>query len=171
MAEEKQDQEKNKENPRAKGHRKWMVLAIVILVLGGGGTSAWLYLGKAGGDKGTLSGPASNSRETGKTQRQAIIYPLDAFIVNLMDKSHATRRYLKVTMALEVDGEASRAMADKHKIHLRDTIILLLSDQGFEDISTVEGKLGLKQEIQSRINQILGTGVVNTIYFTEFVVQ
>jgi flagellar protein FliL len=60
---------------------------------------------------------------------------------------------------------------DKHQIQLRDSIILLLSSQGFEEISTVEGKLGLKQELLSRVNQILGQGAVSRIYFTEFVVQ
>ena len=168
MVEEKEDQEKEKENPQPKGNRKWMVLVVLVLILAGGGGAAWFYLGKAGGGEGPFAAKGVESR---KTQRQAVICPLDAFIVNLMDKSAAARRYLKVTMALEVDGEASRAGVERYKTQLRDTIILLLSAQGFDDISTVEGKLGLKQEIQARVNQVLGTGTVSKIYFTEFVVQ
>ena len=174
MAEEKETQEKEtqaKETASPKGSRKWLVSAMILLFLAGGGVGAWLYLGKAGGGQGEGPGPGAKSAETGRSQRQPIICPLDSFIVNLMDKSAAARRYLKVTMSLEVDGEANRARVDRHKVQLRDTIILLLSAQGFDDISTVEGKLGLKQEIQARVNQILGAGTVSKIYFTEFVVQ
>jgi flagellar basal body-associated protein FliL len=35
----------------------------------------------------------------------------------------------------------------------------------------MEGKLELKQTLLSRMNQILGDGVVRRIFFTEFVVQ
>jgi flagellar basal body-associated protein FliL len=35
----------------------------------------------------------------------------------------------------------------------------------------MEGKLELKQALLSRINQALGEGIVQRIYFTEFVVQ
>jgi len=171
MVEEKEDQEKEKENPQPKGNRKWMVLVVLVLILAGGGGAAWFYLGKAGGGEGGKGPFAAKGVESRKTQRQAVICPLDAFIVNLMDKSAAARRYLKVTMALEVDGEASRAGVERYKTQLRDTIILLLSAQGFDDISTVEGKLGLKQEVLARVNQILGAGAVSKIYFTEFVVQ
>ena len=175
MAEEKaiqdKDKDKEKEKPPAGGKKKWMVLAVLILLLAGGGGAAWFYLGKGGGEEGGKGAFAEKSGESGRTPGQAVICPLESFIVNLADKSAAARRYLKVTMALEVDGEANRAKVDRHKTQLRDTIILLLSAQGFDDISTVEGKLGLKQEIQARVNQILGAGAVLKIYFTEFVVQ
>ena len=174
MAEEKEIQKKEtqaKEAAPAKGSRKWLVSAIIIVFLAGGGAGAYLYLGKAGGGEGEGPESAAQSAETGRSQRQPLIYPLDSFIVNLMDNSSAARRYLKVTMSLEVDGEANKTKTDRHKVQLRDTIILLLSAQGFDDISTLEGKLGLKQEIQARVNQILGAGTVSKIYFMEFVVQ
>lgn len=171
MAEEKESQEKENEAPAPKGKRRWLILAPVTLLLAGGGMAAWLYLGEPGDQEQGGAGSPGKSTEARRTQRQGVICPLDSFIVNLMDKSAAARRYLKVTMALEVDGEAGRAGVDGHKTQLRDTIILLLSAQGFDDISTVEGKLGLKQEIQARVNQILGAGTVSKVYFSEFVVQ
>ena len=62
-------------------------------------------------------------------------------------------------------------MVETHKPQLKDTVLLLLSSHSFEEIRSVEGKIELKQALLSRINQVLGGGVVHRIYFTEFVVQ
>lgn len=171
MAEENQNQAAEKADPPAKGSKTWFILVVLILVLGGGGFAAWSYLGKAKPEQGQKAEATEKAREAARQEAAKEICPLDSFIVNLLDKSTAAKRYLKVTMALEVAGEPSKVKVEKYKTQLRDTIILLLSSQGFQDISTVEGKLGLKQEVLSRVNQILGPGTVSRIYFTEFVVQ
>jgi flagellar FliL protein len=170
MAEEKQNQEQEKANPPSKGVMKWIVLAVLIVVLGGGGFAGWSYMNRPQ-EKSQKGGGAEKAREARKEETVKEICPLDSFIVNLMDKATVTKRYLKVTMSLEVRGPEIKLKIDRDKTQLRDTIILLLSSQGFQDISTVEGKLGLKQEILSRVNQILGQGAVTRVYFTEFVVQ
>ena len=52
-----------------------------------------------------------------------------------------------------------------------DILTTTLSSKTFADISTVEGKQVLKEELMTSINELLGyQGVIN-IYFTEFVVQ
>lgn len=171
MADENANRETETTTAPPKRKAKWIVLIVLVLILGGGGFAAWSYLGIAKAPQ-TQGGGDPDKTKTAATEETAReICPLDSFIVNLMDKSAATKRYLKVTMALEVGGEPSKAKVEKHKTQLRDTIILLLSSQGFQDISTVEGKLGLKQEVLARVNQILGPGTVSRIYFTEFVVQ
>jgi flagellar FliL protein len=173
MAEEKQNQEQEKAtqaSPPSKGMMKWIVLAVLIVVLGGGGFAGWSYMSKPQ-EKSPKGGGAEKAREVKKEETVKEICPLDSFIVNLMDKSSVAKRYLKVTMALEVGAPEIKLKIDRDKTQLRDTIILLLSSQGFQDISTVEGKLGLKQEILSRVNQVLGPGAVTRVYFTEFVVQ
>jgi flagellar FliL protein len=115
------------------------------------------------------STPESTSQSKEEETRMA--FPLESFIVNLMDKSGLGKRYLKVTIVLELDGEEGKRIVQMHKPELKDTILLLLSSQFFDDISTVEGKLELKQALVSRINQALGGTLVHRIYFTEFVVQ
>jgi len=57
------------------------------------------------------------------------------------------------------------------KAQIRDTILLLLSSQSYAEISSMEGKLELKQSLLVRINQLLGGKKVRRLYFTEFVVQ
>lgn len=161
-----------KEGPKARKRSvKWIALILIVLLLGGGGYAAWLYLGKATLAKVQEEGNSGKEKDAKKAPVPKVIFPLESFIVNLMEKSSTAKRYLKVTMALELDNEAAKARVEKQQLPLRDTIILLLSAQGLDDISTVEGKLGLKQEILSRVNQILGTGTVSRIYFSEFIVQ
>ncbi|GAG32653.1 unnamed protein product, partial [marine sediment metagenome] len=78
---------------------------------------------------------------------------------------------LKITLALEVCDEEEKRMVTRYTAELRDTILLLLSSQSFSEISTMEGKLELKQALLSRINHALGGRIVQRLYFTEFVVQ
>jgi flagellar FliL protein len=54
---------------------------------------------------------------------------------------------------------------------VKDTLLLLLSSKSFEDISSMDRKIELKNQIVERLNQILGRGKVRNVYFTEFVVQ
>ena len=88
-----------------------------------------------------------------------------------MDKQGVGKRYLKITMQLEVRKEEDKLLIENYNAQIRDTSLLLLSSQSLKEINTMEGKLELKQNLLSRMNQILGDGVVRRIYFTEFVVQ
>jgi flagellar protein FliL len=76
-----------------------------------------------------------------------------------------------VIMQLEISSEKDKELIDKHKPQMRDVILLFLSNQTFDDVKTVEGKLQLKQSLLSRINNVLGRAIVEQVYFTEFVVQ
>ena len=146
---------------------KFVILGVMVVALGAGGYLGWdlLVKGKKEGPKTPKSRPQIRREETG------IIYPLESFIVNLMDKAGLGKRYLKVEIILEIGGEEAKRVVDGQKPRLRDTILLLLSSQSFKEINTMEGKLELKQALLSRINQTLGEGIVQRIYFTEFVVQ
>jgi flagellar FliL protein len=168
MAEEKDTTEhSNEEGERRKPFLKFIILGVAVMVLGVGGFAGWSFFVKGDNKETRTSGSSSQSEK--KEMRAA--FPLESFIVNLMDKSGLGKRYLKVTIVLEVGGEEDGKIVERHKPQLRDTILLLLSSQLFDEISTIEGKLELKQALLSRINQVLGGGVAHRIYFTEFVVQ
>jgi flagellar FliL protein len=109
--------------------------------------------------------------EIAQADKASIVLPLNSFVVNLMDKRGVGKRYLKITMELEVNKEEDKLLIENHNAQLRDTVLLLLSSQSLNEINTMEGKLDLKQNLLSRMGQILGDGVVSRIYFTEFVVQ
>ena len=140
---------------------KLIIIAVLVLLLGVGGFFGWNIYKKRGKKK----------AETEKGEDISIIYPLKSFVVNLMDKKGVGKRYLKITIELEVEKEEDKLMVEKHIPQLRDTILLLLSSQTLKEINSMEGKLELKQTLLSRMNQIFDTRIVRRIYFTEFVVQ
>lgn len=98
-----------------------------------------------------------------------IMFPLDLFTVNLLSESG--RRYLKVEMNLELEGEELALELETKKPVLRDVIIRILSGKSLEEISTIKGKETLKEEIVNDLNQRIKDGKIKNVYFTDFVVQ
>jgi flagellar FliL protein len=162
MAEEKAEvKDAEEEKTPKKSKLKLIIIAVAVLLIGAGG----IY-GYSKYDKGK-----KDNAEATKEKIMSIVCPLNSFVVNLQDKTGVGKRYLKLTMQLEVGKEEDKLLIGNHNAQLRDTILLLLSSQSLKEINTMEGKLDLKQTLLSRMNQILGDTIVRGIYFTEFVVQ
>ena len=163
MADEKNEDVKDAEEEQApkKSKLKLIIIAVVILLVGAGGIYGYSKFNQAKEEK----------SETRKTEKVSIVCPLNSFVVNLLDKQGVGKRYLKVTMQLEVGKEEEKQIVENYNPQIRDTVLLLLSSQSLKEINSMEGKLELKQALLSRMNQILGDGLVRRIYFTEFVVQ
>ena len=164
MAKEKEDVKDTDSGARPKKSKLKLIISVVmILVFGAGGFLGWNW----------YSQRKAKAALTDQKQGEAanIIYPLKSFIVNLVDKNGVGNRYLKVSLELEIKDEKVKETVETNIAQLRDTILLLLSSRSLKDINTLEGKLELKQTLLSRMNRVLGEGVVQRIYFTEFVVQ
>lgn len=97
------------------------------------------------------------------------LYPLDTITVNL--KSDAGRRYLKVTMSLELEGKKLSIELDKKIPVIRDRIIRIFTSKTLEEISTRQGKEEISNQIINTLNAMLTSGNINGLYFTEFVIQ
>ncbi|MEA1949358.1 MAG: flagellar basal body-associated FliL family protein [Thermodesulfobacteriota bacterium] len=159
MAEDKDEVKENQEEKPKKSKLKLIIIGVIVLLLGAGGFFGYSKYKKA------------NEKEAEKEEQVSIIIPLKSFVVNLFDKKGIGKRYLKVSMEIEVGKEEDKLKIDNNMPQLRDTILILLSSQTLKDINTMEGKLELKHAILLRINQILGKKTVRRIFFTEFVVQ
>ena len=171
MAEE---EEANTEQaaPEKKSNLVLIIIAVVlVLVLSIVGVVVVML---AGGDDESQN---SNSGTTGKEKPMKMMdamdvgpmFPIDTFTVNLL--SDSGRRYLKVQMNLELDGEELAAELESKTAVLRDVVIRLLSSKTLEEISTAKGKDKLKEQIVNQMNLRLRDGNIRNVYFTEFVVQ
>jgi len=161
MAERKEviDTEENLMHEKSK--LKLIIIATLVLFIGAVGILAY-----------NKSIKNTEARAvTQKAENVGIVCPLKSFVVNLLDKRGLGKRYLKVTLEVEVAKEEDRQLIDRSKPKIRDSILLLLSNQELNEINTIEGKLALKQDLLFKMKQILGEGVVRRIYFTEFIVQ
>jgi flagellar protein FliL len=111
--------------------------------------------------------------EDGETQ-PAIYLPIDpAFVVNFASQGKA--RFLQVTVEVMTRDPA---MPDQIKLHMpviRNNLMLLLSNQSYDGVSTLEGKETLREEALEVVQQILeeetGDPGIEAVYFTSFVMQ
>lgn len=155
-----------------------IILVVALAVLGGGGFAAWkFFLQPKQQAEQAPAEQAAEGQPEGKADKKAEeaasgagqLITLDSFVVNLSDPMG--RRYLKVTMDVEVSDAAASTALTAAMPRVKDTLLLLLSSKTFADISSMDRKLELKNEIVDRLNLIIGKGKVRNVYFTEFVVQ
>ena len=182
MAEEESTEE---EQPKEKKSNMLMIIiiAVLILIILIGATVAILLL--SSDDEAEISSPPpAQERTVSKSKRSSsssnyddsrqlsdigILYPLDTFTVNL--KSDAGRRYLKVTMSLELEGDELSLELDAKSPVLRDRVIRILTSKTLEEISSKKGKQKVSTQIMDTLNAMISDGTIRGIYFTEFVIQ
>ena len=74
-------------------------------------------------------------------------------------------------MDLELGDPELEDEINKRMPQVRDSILMILPSKRFEDISTIQGKTALRDQILETINGFLGQGKITNIFFKEFVVQ
>ncbi len=179
------EEENTEEAPEKKKSNMLMIIIIVVLILIIliGAVVAVLMMGDDE-ESAVVSEPqvkertiskrrSSSNSDTMDDSRQlsdiGILYPLDTFTVNL--KSDAGRRYLKVTMSLELEGEELSLELDAKTPVLRDRIIRILSSKTLEEITSKKGKSKVSSQVMDTLNSMIADGQIRGIYFTEFVIQ
>jgi flagellar FliL protein len=141
-------------------------MMVFVLGLGGGLFMMW---NKLSAMETQAMSPSDQEASVPVEELLGPIYPLDTFIVNLADKGG--KRYLRITIDLELDGKELESEITKRLPQVRDSILTILPTKRFEDISSAKGKTALRDQMLERINGMLARGQITNIYFKEFVVQ
>ena len=179
------EEESTEEQPKEKKSNLLMIIIIVVLILIIliGATVGILLMGDDE-EANTSVAPQAKEKSVSKSRRSSsssdyddsrqlsdigILYPLDTFTVNL--KSDAGRRYLKVTMSLELEGEELSLELDAKSPVIRDRVIRILTSKTLEEISSKKGKQKVSTQIMDTLNAMISDGTIRGIYFTEFVIQ
>lgn len=145
-----------------------IIVSVVLLFMGavgGGFFILWNKISQLPQD------PATVEEISVEEEENAIgpLYSLDTMIVNLADRGG--KRYLRLTMALELSDPEAMTTIESRLPQVRDAILMILPTKTYEDVSTTEGKIALRKQIMEKINSLMTKGKVNNLYFTEFVVQ
>lgn len=145
-----------------------VIIAVVLLFLGIVGAGFFILWNKISQ---IPQAPAAETDIPVEEEQTLIgpLYSLDTMIVNLAD--HGGKRYLRVTMALELSDADAMAAIESRLPQVRDAILMILPTKKYDEVSTTEGKVALRKELMDKVNSLLTKGQVNNIYFTEFVVQ
>lgn len=173
--------EGSEEGKKKSGLVKLIIIGVgALLILGGGGFAAWKFFLAKPDAPPAAAGKAEAGKEEkkeekkkdahGKEEKATPPFALEPFIVNLADPGG--KRYLKLTVSLEVKDDKLKKELETRMPQIRDSILLLLSSKTFNDISPVAGKIKLRNEVLKIINNTLGgAGQVHALYFGEFVIQ
>ncbi len=145
--------------PKKKSKLKWIIIAVVALVvIAAGAIAGFYFFTKAEAKKPVAEKPAVIT-----------IWPMEAFIINIAETNG--ERYLKIVVQLEVSDPDVVTELEQLKPRLRDSILDLLTPKTYKELMDLSGKQRLREEIAGRINNILQRGKVTKVYFTDFVVQ
>lgn len=166
MADEEITQEEGKKKG---GMLKWIIIAVVLVVLGVGGYFGYTMFFAAPSDEAASEEAAETGDNVPAEELEGQLVALPTFLVNLADP--LGRRYLKLGIEVEVRDEEASLNLGKYEAKIKDTLLLLLSSKTYDGLSTMQAKMELKQEIADRLNQILGNGSVLRVYITEMVIQ
>ena len=143
-------------------------LMVLMLGMGGGLFMMWNKLSAINIQANANAGEQPDQEEIIE-QPIGTIFSLETFIVNLADKGG--NRYLRITMDLELSIPEFESEIKKRLPQVRDSILMILPSKRFAEISSMEGKIALRDEIMETLNGFLIQGEVSKIYFKEFVVQ
>lgn len=179
MAETEAKEETQEKKP--KNMLMIIIIVVLIFIIAIGGLVAVLLMG----DDEEPMRKSPQVQEKSKSKKRAsssnsfddsrqlsdigMLYPMDTFTINL--KSDAGRRFLKVALSLELEGEELSLELDAKTPVLRDRIIRILTSKTLEEISSKKGKAKVSNQIIDTLNAMIADGDIRAIYFTEFVIQ
>jgi len=173
MAQEPEVEEEGAEEaaPKKSSKKLIIIIAVVALVLIGGGVAAWLLMG----DKPAEDGEHAAAEEEHKAVEASdpVFVKLDTFTVNLNPEEGD--KYLQVDITLNASDALIAGEIEKRMPQVRNRILMILTSKLASEISDMEGKKFLGEEITESINEPYSEGAepltVAETFFTSFVIQ
>jgi flagellar FliL protein len=155
------------------GSKKTLIMAVVgLLAIGGGG--AYFFMGSGDNNATVADGEELEEEAEEEAKSTPYYFSLDpAFVVNFVGKGQA--RFLQVN----IDGITRDSLLKEdittHLPHIRNNILMLLSNKTYDELMTGEGKEKLRKDVLKEVNNILsdetGNEGIEDIFFTSFVMQ
>jgi flagellar protein FliL len=149
------------EKPKGRFSLKLILMMVgAVVVLGGGGTGAYLMFG--------------GSKET--KPAVAVVKP-PAFIdvpevlVNLTNAGGERTQYLKVKIVLELPDSSMQPQVQTTMPRVMDAFQTYLRELRPSDLEGSAGLYRLKEELTRRVNVAVAPGRINAVLFKEIVVQ
>lgn len=161
--------------------KKIIVIAVTLILVGGGTGAYFMGMLPFGGEaEAASSGHGEEEVELdshgnpipagGEAQYLPINPP---FVVNFTHLG--TLRFLQISLEVMYEDEAVLEKVEESMPAVRNELILLLSDQKFEKLSSLEGKEELRSEMLAAINnRVLDEAhadVHGEVFITNFVMQ
>lgn len=156
-------------NPEKSSKSRIIMIIVVILILLGGGGSAWYFMQPQAAGK-----EKSEVKEEAKAESAAPVFmTLETFTVNLLPDPG--EQYLQTDISLQLSKTANEELIKQFMPLVKAQTLMILSNKKSSEISSIEGKNTLSQEIAANINKLLPQAskdpVVSGVFFTSFIIQ
>ncbi len=119
-----------------------------------------------GGEGGEHGGAGGGKAQVSKSNERMVA--LDQFTVNLSTPGSNSPKFVRVNISLEVPNDDTEGEVSQKNPQIRNAIIDLFNSKKPSDLSTVDGREYLKEEIKSSLNSFLISGKVKGVFFTSF---
>lgn len=154
------------EAPKPKSKKKLIIIVSAVLVLAcGGGGAAWYFMHQK-------SDYPKKVKEEVVVKEPAFV-KLETFTVNLNPEDG--EKFLQVDITLNATSKEESEFLEQQMPQVRNRVLMLLTSKKASDISSMEGKKLLSQEIGTQINQPFTSGgkppKISGVFFTSFVIQ
>ena len=152
-----------------------MIGAIVaVLVLGGGGAGWYFTQSNSGEEAEEPAKPSKKKKKAAKAAAPPVFAPLEVFTVNLQPDGE-DEHMLQVSITLEMAGQEQADLVKANMPKVRSRVLLLLSAKKASELTTVDGKTKLAEEVMEAIKKPFAehedAQEVNEVMFTQFIIQ
>lgn len=155
--------------PKQSNKKLIIIIATVVLLLGGG-LAAWLFLSGGHAEEGEHA--AAEEKHVAEST-EPVFVKLDTFTVNLNPEEGD--KYLQVDITLNASEKSDADMLEQYMPQVRNRVLMILTSKLASEISDMEGKKILGQELTEQINEPYSEGAqplkVKETFFTSFVIQ
>lgn len=150
--------------PKKSKKKLIMLIVAALALLGGAGGAAWHFVGNDAG-----AAPAIKNEPA----KLPVFVVMEPFTVNL--QSEGGDQFLQITFTLQVADQSQEELIKTFMPQVRSRLLFLLSSKKASEVSSVEGKKKLSDEIITTVNQPFTSKsapqTVSNVFFTSFVIQ
>jgi flagellar FliL protein len=155
--------------PAKSSKSKLVMMIVLVLVLLGGGSAAWYFMQPKDANKESEAAKAAEQ----KTAAVPVFMTLETFTVNLLPDPG--EQYLQTDISLQLTQAANESLVKQIMPLVKAQILMILSSKRSSEITSIEGKNALSQEIVEAINKLLPQAsngqAVSGVFFTSFIIQ
>jgi flagellar FliL protein len=149
--------------PKSSRKKLLVITAMAVLVVGLAGGAAWFLT------QGKLAG---TEHKAAKSEPPEYV-PIESFTVNLQPETG--EQFLQIAFTLQVPDQKDGEVIKANMAKVRSRVLLLLSAKKASEISSIDGKRKLANEISAAVRQpFADKGApqqVSDVLFTAFIIQ
>jgi flagellar FliL protein len=151
-------------DPPQSAKKKILIILVLMALIGGG--LVWYFMFFNAHQEGDSRGKAKVVKHIAP-----IFLQMDTYTVNLKPDG----QFLQATFTLQIETEAEVLKIKTFMPQIRSRLLLMLSNKTVEELSSLEGKKILSEQIEALVEEPFAEGLeqtkVSNVFFTSFVIQ